>query len=320
MYKTLEIPQPSRSQHEVSFQVSFSPPRLSHAELAQPEARLRWTRSHKQDASRTGFLDLPRELREIVYEYALCVEGAIFVYSSDPDYIRHTIKAKVVREKAEGPKEPQSISSAVSVVLLRTCRQLHAEGAAILYGKNLFRLYTTKVIFDPSYHSLISHITFITDADHRVYESDLETASYWWRRRFWPHIMEKSTQLLEMYPGLRTLTFPIQPNHIGVPWRPAFMASDTKTPEQRIALAAAWMTTNCPFDSDRVRECLHMELLPAGSEMSRPPHEEETIASRVARIRARVAQLTGNKLPGAEWDRSEFTQAFERMKLSSLKN
>ncbi|ORY15258.1 hypothetical protein BCR34DRAFT_558945 [Clohesyomyces aquaticus] len=300
MYKALETRQ-------------YSP--KSEAMASQPKAEVVWARSQKRDLSRTGLLDLPRELRDMVYENALCATGAIFIYSSDPDNIRHTIRAKIVREKDLGPQEPQSAGNSISAALLRTCRQLHSEGAAFLYGKNLFRMYTTKAIFDSMYHSLVMHITFITDADHRIYENDLETASYWWRRRFWPQIIEKSTRLLEMYPRLESLNVPIKSNYMGRTWRPAFMASDLKTREQRVALAVTWMKTNCPFESNRVRGCLHLEIMPA-IEVPDSEEEEETIETRVARIRARVAELTGRTLFDEDWDCTEFSEAFERMKLS----
>jgi hypothetical protein len=170
---------------------------------------------------------------------------------------------------------------------MRTCRQLHAECRGVLYGHNVFRLYMSDAPFVPFYQNLVRHITFTTDADHRIFGDDLETVSYWWRKRFWPDIITKSTKILDRFPSLETLTFPIQLNRSGQTWRPAFLASDLKTREQRIVVAASWMAAQCPFENEKLRKCLHLEIMPASS------------------------------FSAHEWDPAEFTEAFELMKLTS---
>lgn len=242
-------------------------------------------------------MDLPRELRDVVYEFALCVSGAVFIYSADPLRIR--VKGKIIRVKNDGPSEPRPIESIISVSLLRSCRQVHAECCGVLYGHNVFRLYMNDAPFGRVYQTLVRHIIFTTDADHRIYGDDPETVGYWWRKRFWPNIVEKSMKLLEQFPDLETLTFPIQLNRNGQTWRPAFLASDQKTREQRVALAASWMTTKCPLENEQLRQCLHLEIMPA-SNISK----EEWVGSSFA--------------PEEEWDCNEFAEAFERMKLSSV--
>lgn len=213
----------------------------------------------------------------------------------DPYSLYPTIRSKVVRDKNEGPKEPRPLGTVISLALLRTCRQMHAESSEELYGRNVFRFYMGNALFGQIYLPLVRHITFMMDSDHRIYTDDLDTVSYWWRRRVWPQIVDKSTTLLERFPSLETLTFPIKSNRHGLTWRPAFMASEQKTREQRVALAASWMKPRCPFETERLRCCLHLELVPAGG-LSKDAYEG-------ARF-----------LPEDEWDCSEFAEAFERMK------
>lgn len=149
--------------------------------------------------------------------------------------------------------------------------------------------------FAPFYQTLVRHVIFTSDADHRIYGDDLETVGYWWRKRYWPDVIAKSTNLLERFPGVETLTFPIQLNRNGQTWRPAFLASDQKTREQRVVLAASWMAAKCPFENERLRKCLHLEIMPA-SGLSKEAFE----ASRFS--------------PEDEWDCTEFSEAFEQMK------
>jgi hypothetical protein len=213
---------------------------------------------------------------------------------------RPAIKAKIIKDKNSGPSEPRSIASVIPIALMRTCRQLHAECRGMLYGENVFRLYMSNAPFAPFYQNLVRHITFITDADHRIFVDDLETVSYWWRKRFWPDIITKSTKILDRFPSLETLTFPIQLNRGGQTWRPAFLASGSMTREQRVIHAASWMVAKCPFENERLRKCLHLEMMPAAG-FSKETYE----GSRF--------------MPDEdEWDPTEFTEAFEQMKLMSI--
>lgn len=231
-----------------------------------------------------------------MYGFAFRVPGAIFIYSTDPLSHRPILKAKIVKDKNRGPSEPRRIASVIPIALMRTCRQLHAECRGVLYG-NVFQLYMSDAPFAPFYRDLVRHITFTTDADHRIFVDDLETVGYWWRKRFWPDIIEKSTKMLDRYPSLETLTFPIRLNRGGQTWRPAFLASDMKTREQRIALAASWMAAKCPFENEQLRQCLHLEI---ASGLSKEAYKGSTFAPE-----------------DDEWDAEEFAEAFERMKAMS---
>ncbi|KAF2257642.1 hypothetical protein CC78DRAFT_549769 [Lojkania enalia] len=258
---------------------------------------LAWTQSSRAVPSGISFLDLPRELRDLVYEHALGVSGAIFIYSLNPYAFQPSVRAKIVRNKEKGPPEPQQIGTTIPIALLRTCRQVHTECSTVLYGHNVYRLYMSNAAFAPRYLPLVRHITFEMDADHRIYGDDLDTVSYWWRRRFWAQIMEKSNALLQMFPNLETLTFPIKSHLYGQTWRPAFFLSEQKTREQRISLAASWMRLRCPFENQQLRDCLHLEIMPFAV-----PNREDYEGSQF--------------LPEDEdWDHSEFAEAFERMKM-----
>lgn len=69
--------------------------------------------------------------------------------------------------------------------------------------------------------------------------------------------------MLLRYPNLQFLTFPIKSNQPGKTWRPAFFPSGQKTKEQRIALAARWLSVSCPITDERLRKVLRLEIQPA---------------------------------------------------------
>ena len=251
-----------------------------------------------------GFLDLPRELRDQIYHYAFCVSGAIFIYSL-PYYAPPRPIAKLVRYQNEGPSEPQALGNALAMGLLQTCRQLHSEGSVVLYGTNRFRvwLFLSETDLAPVYRRLVHHIIFTTEADYRIFNVELDTVSYWWKRRFWPTVIDNATKLLARFPCVETMTVSIkslisQPN-----WRPAFFAVENKTTEQRVALAAAWMETMCPFESERLRRCLKLELVPPAGVIAKQDFEGSRFAPDEDE---------------EEWNYTEFADAFERMKLNAI--
>ncbi|KAF2252152.1 hypothetical protein BU26DRAFT_561919 [Trematosphaeria pertusa] len=252
----------------------------------------------KDSLCRAGFLDLPRELRDLIYEFALRVAGAIFIFSQDSYGYRPILKARVVKYKNDGPPEPQHIDEAIPVGLLRTCRQIHSESTEVLYSCNIFRLYMSNADFAPSYCSFVRHITFTMEAGRGIYSDDRETMGYWWRRVFWPNILERSANLLRRFPNLETLTFPIKSNQVGHTWRPAFTVVEQKTREQRIDLAARWLKVNCPLAGTRLRDCLRLEIMPSAGFSKDEykgswffPEDDED-----------------------EWDYTEFAEAFDMMK------
>ncbi|KAJ4290608.1 hypothetical protein N0V90_010826 [Kalmusia sp. IMI 367209] len=264
---------------------------------SHPPAEIEWVQSSKHAPHKPSFLDLPRELRNIVYEFGFRVSGAVFIYCSDAYAWRPILKGKIVKYKNEGPSEPQRVDGAIPTGLLRTCRQMHAEVAEVLYGQNVFRLYMSTADFAPSYCHLVRHITFTMEAGRGIYNEDLEVMSYWWRRVFWPNIVDKSTNLLSRYPNLETLTFPIKSDQLGVTWRPAFLAVEQKTKKHRIALAARWLGINCPMRDEQLRQVLHLEIMPSTGLL-----KEDFEGSRFSME------------DDAEWDGSELAEAFQEMK------
>lgn len=243
-------------------------------------------------------MDLPKELRNFVYDYAFRVPGAIFIYCSDAYAWRPLLKGKIVKYKNEGPSEPQQVQDVIPTDLLRTCRQIFAEGAEVLYGRNVFRLYMSNIDFLPASRHLVKHITFTMEAGRGIYNADLEVMSYWWRKVFWPNIVDKSTKLLDRYPNLATLTFPIKSDQVGVTWRPAFLAAQQKSRKHRIAVAARWLAINCPMRDDRLRQVLHLELMPSNA-LTKEDFEG-----------SRLYYMDDED----EWDGTELAEAFQEMK------
>lgn len=76
--------------------------------------------------SHPTFTDLPREIRDMIYELCLCVEGDIFPYKphSYPPYEHN---------KEKGP----------TLAMLALSRGTRNEARPVFYGKNIFRLTTT---------------------------------------------------------------------------------------------------------------------------------------------------------------------------------
>lgn len=269
----------------------------------EAELTTAWSQSRKEDTSRISFLDLPRELRDLIYIHTFHVPGAIFIYTQNPYQPQCMLRAKIVRYKGRGSAEPQKVSKMVSAGLLQSCRQLHAEAAPVFYGDNFFRIwFLGKMDLAPAYRLLVRHVAFTTEAAHRIFGSqDLDAVSHGWKHRFWPRVLDSSERLLEQFPNVESLSVPMKSGFESMPaWRPAFFALGGKTAERRVELAAEWMLERSPWSNEMVRDCLHLELEEPPGSISR----EEYAGSRFAPDEE-------------EWDHTEFAHAFELMKVLS---
>ena len=130
--------------------------------------------------------------------------------------------------------------------------------------------------------------------NQKIFGSDLSVVDFCWRRYFWPDVVVKSTKVLQTYPNINTLLFPIKANRGG--WKPAFMGSERKTRGQRVATAATWLKAKCPFSDERLRECLQLEIIPTRS-IAKELYEGSRFSFE------------------DEWDPSEFTEAFDMMRI-----
>lgn len=80
---------------------------------------------------RTGFLDVPRELRDAIYELALVAEDPIDVFPS---------RVSPISSRPKG----------LSPALLRISRQIYNEAITVLYGLNTFRATLRAHCFKPN--------------------------------------------------------------------------------------------------------------------------------------------------------------------------
>lgn len=199
-----------------------------------------------------------------------------------------------IRHHDEGPLEPTRIGAVISLSILRSCKQLHAECCPVVYGENVFRVWSLTNTELLSYRRLVRHVMFTTEADYRIYNKHLDEVSHGWKRRFWPSIVAGGMEQLARFPALETLTAILTPPRAGPSWRPAFFANRNKSKEQRITLAAEWLQVRCPIEDDRLRQCLRLELNP-------PPGTSRENAEAFG---------TPDDEDEEDWDYTEFADAF----------
>ena len=246
-----------------------------------------------------GFLDLPREIRDLCYELAFQVSGTIFIYSSDFKAYRPRLRGRIVEYSSGSLLQPERINKCIPIGFIKTCRQMHAECTAVLYSRNSFRLYMDNADFAAPYRPLIRHVTFTLEAGRGIYSHNPEVMCYWWRRVFWPNVIDTSTKILHNYPNLQRLTLPIKSNDPSHIWRPAFFSFGHITKEQRTAQAAQWLRLNCPINNDRLRQVLRLEIQQSASFLKMMNKTNESF---------RLLEEEDEDY----WDGSELAQAWEK--------
>lgn len=106
----------------------------------------------------TSFLNLPIELRVIIYGLSLVADHILV---PNPTNWERTELNEQITER------PNQDVAQLSVALLGTCRKIHEEAAIVLYGRNRFRLPTSRkrcrgTVFQ-RYASLFRHINICFD-------------------------------------------------------------------------------------------------------------------------------------------------------------
>lgn len=86
--------------------------------------------SSPHDDSRFSLLDLPAEMRNEIYSYALT--------ASEPLRVIPKPSSALTRSTALLPFEAEEERPLTAINLLRTCRQIHYEANPIFYGTNTF--------------------------------------------------------------------------------------------------------------------------------------------------------------------------------------
>ena len=121
-------------------------------ELAEVKKQLAVYQAGANDFSKTDdegvatstfcFLDLPRELRDAIYE--LCVvPGKVFIYHAN------TIKTYDMRITSTNPPEFQAF---------RVCKQFHEEARELFIEKNLFVLTSGPCTTVPTLHKFLNSV------------------------------------------------------------------------------------------------------------------------------------------------------------------
>jgi hypothetical protein len=266
---------------------------------AQPDLSVAWSQSHKLDTAKISFLDLPRELRDLIYAHIFHVPGAIFIYKEEVLTHSVTFKAKNVRYRNHGPAETQSLfQTGLYTALLRSCRQLHAEACPVFYSDNIFRIMQlAEVTYNLAlpYRLLVRRVV-VADIYHGGMP-DLDHVDHW-TCRLWPIVLVQSGKLLDRFPNIESLAVPIKVGRRETDWMPACFKLGGETAEARVELAARWMLGRSPLRDERLRDCLHLELEAPRGKIWR----EEYAGSKFAPDED-------------EWDYKEFEDAFELMKV-----
>jgi hypothetical protein len=174
----------------------------------QAPRRIDWIPSQRLDQGRPSFLDLPLEIREMVYLAALSTKSTIFLR----DQTRST------------PPEPQhdiidkTIDKHISPALLRVSHQMHHEAIEFLYQRNTFK-WNFSTITGTNPYLLNSSRSLKGDSD--MFEHTCSTYRPLVQKllldmRFrghadlnWLHLFRKANMMTGRYKNLKALHFQV---------------------------------------------------------------------------------------------------------------
>lgn len=124
--------------------------------------RLEWLESSKSNQKRISILDLPRELRDRIFSYALSIEGTtrLGVVTLAATHPHHWHPERTLKRFLTNTSELDGPKFALCASLVASCRQLHHEGARVLYGHNSFE---THVHYDAQWKASFERLTPFPD-------------------------------------------------------------------------------------------------------------------------------------------------------------
>ncbi|KAF2853569.1 hypothetical protein T440DRAFT_547866 [Plenodomus tracheiphilus IPT5] len=130
-----------------------------------------WIDAQLQSRSRpASFLTLPREIRDMIYDYSLISRRDVLIidsieYGLPPAWAYDENKYMFQKEDfhVEHLRDRSFHASAVeiSIALLRTCRQINKEASPIVYGKNTFMISVTRHRHNPAFRQLRTIVRWI---------------------------------------------------------------------------------------------------------------------------------------------------------------
>ncbi|KAF1842076.1 uncharacterized protein K460DRAFT_370074 [Cucurbitaria berberidis CBS 394.84] len=169
-----------------------------------------WQESSKESIG-VGFLDLPREIRDMVYAQVcagLRRDGIRWWQTAPPLATR---ESKAQEEETRAPledekdeKDEEDVGSSVAYAdcaIMRTCRQVHAEFAEVVYstplqlndvepGINLIK-------FPPLYASLVRSVLVVRTISLRQIDNQSD--------KEWRELLQSATSISKVFPNTTTL-------------------------------------------------------------------------------------------------------------------
>lgn len=207
---------------------------------------IEWVHSTTTTAA-ISLLDLARELRDMIYAYALVHPKSISV---------HIGRVHVVGQKITQLRQSSRARSDNSLALLRTCKQIHSEASQLFYGKNKFELLrclnlptdrrsATYSSYQPTlsitYTPFVRH--FSLDYSEFGLSFDIST--------LWRHFVAESNEITKVFPNLKSLELTV-PCKRTPRWDDLFLRPVGVTKEQQVVRVQKWIRTMAILDNSRM--------------------------------------------------------------------